>query len=323
VIPWLVLLQTTLTIATSGPPTAPEYLPLWVAQGEGYFAQEQLAVSLVPTRTEPQAAEALGRGRVDLAATSLDAALTVGDTAGVPPRVVFGLTGTPAVALLVPAARKDAIKSLGDLSGSIVGIPAPGTPAEFMLLSLLIKARVPIPKITVKSYGERGLVGALESGEVTAAMIADPYATRLIDTGKAVALVDLRKRSDGERWLDGRDVYSAVFARAEARPGGASLQSLCRALLRAMARIETAAPDELQKILPAATVGFPPADFAVRLLGAREIFLTDGRVTADMLKASIELVRARGPIPAKVKLPRASRLLLNEPLEEALAVSRR
>src|SRR5262249_47521266 len=53
VIPWLVLLQTTLTIATSGPPTAPEYLPLWVAQGEGYFAQEQLSVSLIPTRTEP------------------------------------------------------------------------------------------------------------------------------------------------------------------------------------------------------------------------------------------------------------------------------
>ena len=322
-IPWLVFLQATLTIATSGPPTAPEYLPLWVAQGEGYFAQEQLSVSLVPTRTEPQAAEALGRGRVDLAATSLDAALTVGDTAGIPPRLVFGLTATPAVALLVPAARKDAIKSLGDLTGSIVGIPAPGTPAEFMLLSLLTRSRVSIPKITVKSFGERGLVGALESSEVTAAMIADPYATRLLESGKAVALVDLRKRSDSERWLGGRDVYSAVFARAESRPSAATLQAVCRALLNAMARIETASPDELQRVLPAATVGFPPADFAVRLLGAREIFLKDGRVTSDMLKASIDLVRKRGPIPAKVKLPRTSRLLLNEPLDEVLEAARR
>jgi len=323
VIPWLVLLQTTLTIATSGPLTAPEYLPLWVAQGEGYFAQEQLSVSLIPTRTEPQAAEALGRGRVDLAATSVDAAFTVGDTAGTPPRVVFGLTATPAVALLVPVARKDVITNLGDLTGSIVGIPAPGTPAEFMLLSLLTKARVPIPKITVKSFGERGLAGALESAEVAAAMIADPYATRLLDSGKAVALVDLRKRSDREQWLDGRNVYSAVFARADSRPGAASLQSLCRALLKSMTRIETASADELQKILPAEVVGFPPTDFAVRLLGARDIFLTDGRVTSDMLKASIDLVRVRGPIPAKIKLPRASRLLLNEPLDEALQASRR
>ena len=37
-IPWLVLLQATLTVAT-GPATAPEYWPLWVAQSEGYFAQ--------------------------------------------------------------------------------------------------------------------------------------------------------------------------------------------------------------------------------------------------------------------------------------------
>ena len=206
-IPWLILLQTTLTIATSGPATAPEYLPLWVAQSEGYFAQEHLAVSLIPTRAEPQAAEALGRGRVDLAATSLDAALTVGDTAGTPPRVVFGLTATPAVALLVPAARKDVIRNLADLTGSIVGISAPGTPAEFMLLALLAKARISVPKITVKSYGERSLVGALESAEVAAAMMTDPHATRLIDSGKAVALVDLRKRSESERWLDGRDVY--------------------------------------------------------------------------------------------------------------------
>ena len=322
-IPWLVLLQASLTIATSGPATAPEYLPLWVAQGEGYFTQEHLNVSLVLTRSEPQAAEALGRGRADLAATSLDAALTVGDTGGRPPQVLFGLTATPAVVLLVPAARQDTIRRVNDLVGSTVGISAPGTPAESMLLTLLAKARVPVPKINVKSFGERGLVGAVESGEVVAAMMTDPYATRLIDSGKAVALVDLRKRSESERWLEGRDVYSAVFARADSRPGAGDLQSLCRALLKAMARIESATPDELRRTLPAATIGFPPADFATRLLGAREIFLTDGRVTTDMLKASIALVRGRGPIPAKVKLPSASRLILAEPLEAALEPSRR
>ena len=47
-IPWLVLLQATLTIATAGPATAPEYLPLWVAQAEGYFSEEKLAVTLEP-----------------------------------------------------------------------------------------------------------------------------------------------------------------------------------------------------------------------------------------------------------------------------------
>src|SRR5262245_59375308 len=187
-IPWLVILQATITIATAGPATAPEYLPLWVAQAEGYFAQERLEVSLVTARADAPAAETLARGRVNMAATTLEAALVFGATAGAPPRIVFGLTATPPVALLVPTARKDATRSIADLSGSTIGIPAPGTSAEFMLLALLAKARVPVPKLSVRSFGERALVGAVETGEVGAGMLADPYAIRLIEEGKAVAL---------------------------------------------------------------------------------------------------------------------------------------
>jgi len=318
VISWLVLLQATLTIATAGPATAPEYLPLWVAQAEGYFAQEKLAVALEPTRAEASAAEALARGQADLAATSLDAALMLGTPAGAPPRLVFGLTATPAVALLVPTARQETLRSLDDLAGTTVGVPAPGTPSEFMLLALLARAGIRIPRVTVKSYGERGLAGALESGQVAAGMLGDPYATRLIEDGKAVALVDLRQRGEAERWLGEPGVHSALFARADATLGPAELKPLARALLRALTRIQTATPDELRAGLPAATVGFPE-DFSARFLGARQIFLRDGWVTPEMLKASIAFVRSRGPIPAKVKLPRRiEQLLLTGPLGEVL-----
>ena len=317
-IPWLVLLQATLTIATAGPATAPEYLPLWVAQAEGYFSEEKLAVTLEPTRAETSAAEALARGQAHLAATSLDAALVLGTPAGAPPRLVFGLTATPAVALLVPVARQDTLRSLDDLAGTTVGVSAPGTPSEFMLLALLARAGIRITRVTVKSYGERGLAGALESGEVAAGMLGDPYATRLIEDGKAVALVDLRKRGEAERWLGEPGVHAALFARADATLGPAALKPLARALLRALARIQTATPDELRAGLPAATVGFPE-DFSARVLGARQIFLRDGWVTPEMLKASIALVRSRGPIPAKVKLPRSmEQLLLTGPLGEVL-----
>jgi len=318
VIPWLVLLQATLTIATAGPATAPEYLPLWVAQAEGYFSEEKLAVTLEPTRAETSAAEALARGQAHLAATSLDAALVLGTPAGAPPRLVFGLTATPAVALLVPVARQETLRSLDDLAGTTVGVSAPGTPSEFMLLALLARAGIRITRVTVKSYGERGLAGALESGEVAAGMLGDPYATRLIEDGKAVALVDLRKRGEAERWLGEPGVHAALFARADATLGPAALKPLARALLRALARIQTATPDELRAGLPAATVGFPE-DFSARVLGARQIFLRDGWVTPEMLKASIALVRSRGPIPAKVKLPRSmEQLLLTGPLGEVL-----
>lgn len=317
-IPWLVLLQTSLTIATAGPVTAPEYWPLWIAQGEGYFAQEQLAVSLEPMRAETPAAEALARGQADLAATSLDAALTIGHVAGAPPRLVFGLTATPAVALVVPAARKETIRGVGDLVGKTIGVPAPGTPAAFALLSLLNKAGVRVPQVTIKSFGERGLAGALGHGEVDAAIFGDPYVTRLIEDGTVAVLVDLRQQGAAPRWLGASVVECAIFARANTNLDSAQLKPLARALLKALEKIRTATPEELRGKLPAASVGFPE-DFGDRLRGAREIYLSDGRVTPEVLQASVSLVRQRSPIPAKVKLPRSmDKLLLTGPLDEVL-----
>ena len=60
-------------------------------------------------------------------------------------------------------------------------------------------------------------------------------------------------------------------------------------------------------------------DFALRLRGARDNYLADGRVDADVLKLSIGLVRSRVVIPAKVTIPRSlDKLLLMEPLEQNL-----
>lgn len=312
----LALLQAALTIATAGPATAPEYLPLWVARAEGYFTAEGLAVDIQSTRAETGAAEALARGQVELAATSIGAALLVGHTGGKPPKVVFGLTAAPPVALLIAAPRRDEITGLADLIGRDVGVPAPGTPADFGLLSMLAVADIPVPRVTIKSYGDRGLVAALETGRAAAGVIGDPYATRLLEEDKASVLADLRKRGEAARWLGGPTVHAAIFAPAKTKLSDTELRALARALQRAVKRIETAEPEDLQAKLPAAVVGFPQ-EFAIRVQGAREIYLPDGLVTPEMLEASIRLVRNRLPIPARVKIPRSlDDLLPPEPLLE-------
>ena len=314
----LVVLQTTLSIAVAGPLTSPEYLPLRVAHAEGYFAEEKITVSLESARAEAAAAEALGRGRVALAATSVDAALSLGHARGAPPRLIFGLTAAPPVALLVSPAGKEAIRALPDLAGKTIGIPSPGTPAELALMSLLAGARIRMDQVSAVSYGERGLVGALESGAVAAAIMGDPWATRLVEEGKAVALADLRKRDEAARWLGEPTVHAGLFARADTTLGPAELVPLARALLRAVALLRTATAEELERKLPAAVVQ-SSEDFAVRLRGARESFLPEGWVSPKMLGAGVALARARSPIPAKVDVPRSmDKLLLLAPLEEAL-----
>jgi len=313
-----VLLQAALAIAVAGPATSPEYLPLRVADAEGYFADEQLAVTLETTRAEAIAAQALGHARVTIAATSLDAAITLGHAGGVPPRLIFGLTAAAPVVLLVPAPQKDKIRALADLAGKTIGITAPGTPGQVALYSILARAEISARQISLQSFGERGLVAAVESEAVAAAVVEDPWATRLLQEGKAVALADLRKRDDAARWLGGATVHAALFVRGDTKLGTAELTPLARALLRAQGRIQNTSPEDLVVKLPRPVVG-APEDFALRLLGARDGYLPDGWVSADTFKRSVALFRSHSAIPAKVDLPwRLGKLLFTEPLEAAL-----
>ncbi len=310
-IAWLVLLQTSLTIAVAGPPTSPEYLPLHVAQADGLFTAQQLSVTLRSTRSDAAAAEMLATGQAQLAATSLDAALRLGATEGVPPRLVWALTAAPSVALLVAPGRVDTIRSAADLVGQTVAVPAPGTTEDQALELMLARAGVPMHRVKVWSLGERGVARALEGGEVAAGVLGEPYVSRLVEGGKAVIAVDLRTVKDAAAALGGPTVGAALFARAGAEPPAATVRALRAALQAAVGRTISAEPAALRTTLPSAVVG-SPADFALRLRSARDLFLGDGRVSAETLERSLDLLRARAPLPAKVKLPRkASQLLID------------
>jgi len=310
-IAWLVLLQTALTIAVAGPPTSPEYLPLHVAQADGLFTAQQLSVTLRSTRSDAAAAELLATGQAQLAATSLDAALRLGGTEGVPPRLVWALTAAPPVALLVAPGRVDTIRSAADLAGQTVAIPAPGTTEDQALGLLLARAGVPMHRVKVLSLGERGVARALEGGEVAAGVLGEPHVSRLVEGGKAVIAVDLRTAKDAAATLGGPTVGAALFARAGAEPPAATIRALRAALQAAVGWTISAEPAALQTTLPSAVIG-SPADFALRLRSARDLFLADGRVPAETLERSLELLRARAPLPAKVKLPRKAERLLIE-----------
>jgi NitT/TauT family transport system substrate-binding protein len=313
------LLQATLTIGVTGPVTSAEYLPVRLAETSGHFASEKVAARLQTFRSPAEAAEALAAGRVDLAAITLDAALRLGHVRGVPPRLVFGLTTAPPVALLVPAGRQGEILGVAELAGKTVGIPAPGTPEAEALTGMLARAGLSPERVTTVSLGERPLARALAAGEVAAAVLTDPWASRLVQEGQAAVLADLREPGGVERWLGAQGVHVAVFVAGQSRLGERELVPVARALLRAMRQARSAPPDELAAGLGPAAAG-EEGDFALRVAGVRGVFVPDGLVTEAALEAGIALARARAKLPVVLKLPRdLERLLFLEPLRQAIA----
>lgn len=317
------LLQATLTLGVAGPATSAEYLPVRLAESGGHFASEKVAARLQRIRSPAEAAEALAAGRVDLAATTLDAALRLGHVHGIPPRLVFGLTSAPPVALLVPADRRAELVDVAALAGKTVGIPAPGTPEAAALAGLLATAGLSIERVTAVSLGEPRLARALVAGEVAAAVLADPWASRLVQEGRAAVLADLRQPGGAERWLGAQGVHAAVFVAGNSRLGEPELAPVVRALLRGMRQARTAPPGELVSPSGSAAAG-EEGDWALRVAGVRGVLVPDGLVTEAALEAGIEQVRIRAQLPVAVKLPRhLERLLFQEPLRRAIAATPR
>jgi NitT/TauT family transport system substrate-binding protein len=314
----LIVLLQTLTLALSGPATSPEYLPLRVAEAEGHFAREGLSVALRTTRAESGAAEALAQGQVDLAATTLEAVLRFGPRLpGQTPRIVFGLTAAPPVALLAAAPHAGAVRSVDDLPGLRVGVTTPGAPEHAWFGWLLARAGLSVAQVHVLSLGGRGLVAAMDSGEIHAALVHEPVAGRLLREGRVTLLADFRTPTAVAAALGKQTVNAAVFVRADRRPKDAGLAALARALLAAEARILAAPAEALAAKLPRRVVG-PDNDFEARLATTRSSYLPDGLVSPDDVEQTIAIVRAHTPLPASLRIPRPEEMLHLEPLRTAL-----
>jgi len=312
----IVLLQA-LTVAVGGPPTSSEYLPLRVAEAEGHFAREGVQVTLQGARGDVAAAEALARGEVDLAASSLDPMLRFGlRLRSQEPVLVLGLTAAPPVALLVSTRLASPIRSVRDLAGRRVGVSAPGAPEIAWLAGLLSRARLSFGDVSVASLGHRRLAGALRRGDVDAALVLEPDASALVKDGHAAVLADLRTPDATARALDASTVNAAVFARRDRRPDEAALEAFARAVLAAEALIARESPAALAARLPPAVVG-APEEFARRVEASRALYLPGGRVSAQRLRESIDLIRDHMPLPATVRLPALQDLLHDAPVTRA------
>jgi NitT/TauT family transport system substrate-binding protein len=314
----LIVLLQTLVLAIAGPATSPEYLPLRVAEAEGYYTREGLNVVVRTTRAEPGPAEALGQGQADLAATSVDAMLRFGPRSATQgPRLVFGLTAAPPVALLVPTSQVAVVRTLHDLAGTRVGLATPGAPEHAWFGWLLARAGLSVAQMSVVSHGTRGLTAALESGDVHSGLVHEPAASRLVAAGQAQVLVDLRTPVGVAQALGTSTVNAAVFARADRRPRDRDLGAFARAVLAAERRVAATRPEELAARLPR-NVTAPAEEFAARLEATRQVYLADGLVTADQLRETLALIRAHQPLPVTARVPTPEEMLHVEPLRRAL-----
>src|SRR5262249_56733078 len=130
---------------------------------------------------------------------TLDTAIRGAWARKLPVQVLVAHVRAPAIALLVGSAARDTVQRVEDLKGKAVGITGPGTTGHLLLAQLLRSARVKTWEVDARSLGSTALLTQLGSADLPAAMVEEPWVSRLLDSGRASALVDFRQPAETER----------------------------------------------------------------------------------------------------------------------------
>lgn len=244
-----------LRIAVSSGPVS---LPLYVAQAQGYFEQEGIAVSLRDCASGRACFQMQAQGQAELStAAELIVALnsfTADDAA------IVAVLSTSSQHIKLVGRRGAGIGKPGDLRGKKVATVA-GTSAQYFLDSWLVFNEIDPRDVTVVALPTDRLGAALAAGQVDAIAIWEPTASAAIDALGPQAVV-----------LPSARVYTQHFSLIASRPVIARREADLVKLLRALARAQrfiAEHPAQAADVLKARLGGSPGKlaehDFSLRL----------------------------------------------------------
>ena len=156
---------------TIGVGVAPLSVLIWVAENEGYFADNGLDVEMKEYLSGKAALADLIDGKVDIATITEFGFMSKSfDEKDI--RILSSITAATINSLI---ARKDkGIEEISDLKGKRIAVTS-GTEAEFFLGTFLIFNDISINDVAIVYLEPRDIVQSVSDGEVDAAMTWEPY----------------------------------------------------------------------------------------------------------------------------------------------------
>ncbi|MCM2293174.1 ABC transporter substrate-binding protein [Allorhizobium sp. BGMRC 0089] len=227
------------------------YGPLYIAQKQGFFKDEGLDVDLIKMEDVKTRMPALAAGRIDVAATSVDAVLSF-NTQAHPLTYLFAVDDSHGGDGIV--ARKS-IKTIADLKGKKVAYTQ-GSVSQFFFAVLLKKAGLSLKDVDSLNMSAGDAGAAFVAGKVDAAVTWEPWLTRGKQAKDGALLVD-------SSTTPGLITDVMVTTKAELAKRPEVMKALYKAWAKAVAW-QKAHPDEADTIMAKGVGGWldDPKTFA-------------------------------------------------------------
>ncbi len=260
------------------------YLPLTIAEQQGYFKDEGLDVTIVDFAGGSRALQAVVGGSADVVSGAFEHTINM-QLKGQHMRAFVLQGAAPQVVLGINPKTMPNYKSVADLKGKKIGVTAPGSSTNIVANYVLAKAGLKPSDVSFVGVGAgNGAVAAMRAGQIDAISNLDPVITLLLRSGDLKIVSDTRKMDEAERVFGGPMPAGCLYApQAFLDKNPNTAQALVNAMVRADKWIQQAGGGDVIKVVPESY-----------LLGDRAIYI-DGFMAAKQAMSPDGSFPAKGP----------------------------
>ena len=270
------------------------YLPAKLTEQLGYFKDAGVNVQLL---SEPSGADAetlLIAKQVDGVVGFYDHTVAI-QTKGKCLESVVQLSKAPGEVEVVP--MTSSITTAADFKGKKLGVTSPGSSTDFLSQALAVKAGLKTSDYTtVKAGAGDTFIAALKQGAISAGMTTDPTVARLVSSGQAKVLVDMRTEEGSKAALGGAYPSSSVYMDCSyVNSHKATVQKVANAMVKTLGWMSTHTPEEIAAKMPADYAGSDAKLYASAIKATLPMFTADGVMPADGPQTVLDVLGSFNP----------------------------
>ncbi|MFC5521802.1 ABC transporter substrate-binding protein [Polaromonas jejuensis] len=256
------------------------YLPAKLAESLGYFKAEGLDVELLNEPAGVDAENEMLAGAVQGVVGFYDHCVDL-QTKGKYVESVVQFAHAPGEVELV-SSKYPNVKSMADLKGKNLGVTGLGSSTNFLTQYLMVKAGVPIDAFTSIPVGAgTTLIAAMTQDKVQAAMTTEPTISRLLKTGEARVLVDMRTIEKTRQALGGTYPAASLYMPTEwVEKNKPTVQKLANAFVKTLKYISTHSAAEITEKMPKDFYVGDKQSYIKALADGKGMFTSDGVMPA-------------------------------------------
>ncbi len=255
------------------------YMPAKLAEQLGYFKEQGLNVELLTVPSGADAANELLVGAVQGVVGFYDHTLDL-QAKGKIVESVVQFSQAPGEVELVSSRVADKIKTPADFKGKTLGVTGLGSSTHFLSQYLAASNGVNPTQVSYLGVGAgTTFIAAMKQGRIDAGMTTEPTVSRMLKTGDAKLLVDMRIPETTSKALGGLYPASCLYMQTTwVNSHKDEVQKLANALVKTLKYIHDHNAEEIAAKMPADYYAGDQALYVRALADGKAMFTADGRM---------------------------------------------